>query len=218
MSAPFFICWVAGKSCVITGAGKGIVGELTLEKHLAAMRKKLESKFVEPVYEESNGIWRAVRPLRNGYRLPTEAEWAWASRFAERDENATFSWGNAMPPPDRSGNFADVTASSILQTHLVTYNDGFDVAGASGTFPANPAGIFDLGGNVSEWVQDYWEVGQPQTETVSVDRLGPEDGRFHVFRGSSWRSSVITELRLAYRNYSETSREDLGFRIARNLE
>ncbi|HEY5622541.1 MAG TPA: PEGA domain-containing protein [Gammaproteobacteria bacterium] len=173
---------------------------------------------LQPVYEESNGVWKPVRPLRSGYRLPTEAEWAWAARYAARDEDVTFPWGNIMPPPDRSGNYADVTAASILQTHLVTYNDGFDVSAPSGSFIANPLGVFDLGGNVSEWVQDYWEVGQPQTDSVMVDRLGPEDGRFHVIRGSSWRSGIITELRLAYRNYSDASREDVGFRIARNLE
>ena len=173
---------------------------------------------LQPVYEETNGVWLAVRPLRNGYRLPTEAEWAWAARFAERDETVTFPWGDIMPPPDRSGNYADVSASSILPTHLVTYNDGFGVSGASGSFLANPVGVFDLGGNVSEWVLDYWEVGSPQTDTVAVDRLGPEQGRFHVIRGSSWRSGVITELRLAYRNYSDSSREDVGFRIARYLE
>jgi formylglycine-generating enzyme required for sulfatase activity len=172
----------------------------------------------QPVYEETNGVWVAVRPLRNGYRLPTEAEWAWAARFADRDDTATFPWGDIMPPPDRSGNFADVSASSILPTHLVTYNDGFQVSSPPGSFLANPVGVFDLGGNVSEWVLDYWEVGSPQTDTVTVDRLGPEQGRFHVIRGSNWRSGVITELRLAYRNYSDSSREDVGFRIARNLE
>ncbi len=173
---------------------------------------------LQPVYEETNGVWAPVRPLRNGYRLPTEAEWSWAARFAEREETVTFPWGDTMPPPDRSGNFADVSASSILPTHLVTYNDGFNVSSPPGSFPANPVGVFDLGGNVSEWVLDYWEVGSPQTDTVAVDRLGPEQGRFHVIRGSSWRSGVITELRLAYRNYSDSSREDVGFRIARNLE
>ncbi|MFL2555058.1 MAG: PEGA domain-containing protein [Candidatus Rariloculaceae bacterium] len=173
---------------------------------------------LQPVYEENNGVWRPVRPLRNGYRLPSEAEWAWAARFAEQEEPTTFPWGNGMPPPDRSGNFADVTAANTLRPHLVTYNDSFIVSAPPGSFAPNAVGIYDLGGNVAEWVLDFWEIGSPETETVVVDPLGPEDGRFHVIRGSSWRSAQITDLRLAYRNYSGDNREDIGFRLARNLE
>ena len=172
----------------------------------------------QPVYEQVNGVWAAVRPLRNGYRLPTEAEWAWAARFAGQEASLTFPWGDMWPPPDRSGNFADVSAAALLPTILVTYNDSFDVAAPPGSFPPNAVGLYDLGGNVAEWVLDYWEIGSPQTETVAVDPLGPERGRFHVFRGSSWRSATLTDLRFAYRNYSGDSREDIGFRIARNLE
>jgi formylglycine-generating enzyme required for sulfatase activity len=53
---------------------------------------------------------------------------------------------------------------------------------------------------------------------VAVDPLGPETGRSHVLQGPSWRSGTDVDLRLAYRNYSDEGREDLGFRIARNLE
>ncbi len=172
----------------------------------------------QPTYEEVNGVWTAVRPLRNGYRLPTEAEWAWAARFAGQEESATYPWGSTLPPPDRSGNFADVSAATLLPRTLVSYNDSFGVSAPPGNFPPNAVGVYDLGGNVAEWVLDYWEIGSPRTETVAIDPLGPEQGRFHVIRGSSWRSVTVTELRLAYRNYSGDTREDIGFRIARNLE
>jgi formylglycine-generating enzyme required for sulfatase activity len=173
---------------------------------------------LQPVYEERQGVWTAVRPLRNGYRLPTEAEWEWAARFAGQPSTQLYPWGGELPPPDRSGNYADLAAGSILPTTLVTYSDGFDVAAPAGAFPANSIGIHDLGGNVTEWVHDFYAVETGVSPTLAIDPLGPETGRFHVVRGSGWRSATVTELRVAYRNYSADAREDLGFRLARNLE
>lgn len=173
---------------------------------------------LQPVYEERNGNMEPVRPLRNGYRLPTEAEWEWAARIAEREAALTYPWGPALPPPDRSGNFADVSAAKVLGTTLVTYNDGFVVSAPVGSFPADALGLFDIGGNVAEWVQDYYEVAIEATTEQAVDPLGPERGTFRVVRGSSWRSATDTELGMAFRDYSSAPRDDLGFRIARNLE
>lgn len=173
---------------------------------------------LQPVYEQVDGRWEFARPLRNGYRLPTEAEWAWAARFAEQEEPLIYPWGQSLPPPDRSGNYADVSAASILPTTLVTYNDGFAVSSPSGGFEANAIGFFDLGGNVSEWVQDYYGVSRVATDAIQEDPLGPESGRFHVVRGASWRSATVSDLRLASRNYSLQGDEKIGFRIARNLE
>ncbi len=174
---------------------------------------------LQPVYEEvDDERWEIIRPMRNGYRLPTEAEWAWAARFSTQDEPLIYPWGQSLPPPDRSGNYADVSAASLLPTTLITYNDGFEVSSPSGGFEPNALGIFDMGGNVSEWVQDYYEITRSETEQIVEDPLGPENGRFHSIRGSSWRSVTVTDLRLASRNYSLQGDEKIGFRIARNLE
>ena len=49
---------------------------------------------LQPVYEEGPGGWAAVQPLRNGYRLPTDAEWEWAARFAGQTQGLLYPWGD----------------------------------------------------------------------------------------------------------------------------
>ena len=83
-----------------------------------------------------------------------------------------------------------------------------------GTFPPSPLGIYDLGGNVAEWVNDRYSVASASGQTL-IDPLGPAEGQYHVIRGSSWRQSSISELRLAYRDFGDRGRLDVGFRIAR---
>jgi len=173
---------------------------------------------LQPVYEEKTGVWAPVRPLRNGYRLPTEAEWEWAARFAGRDSALLYPWGDGLPPPDRFANLGDVAASDILPTTLVTYDDGFPVAAPVGSFAPNGVGIHDLGGNAAEWVQDFYAIDAVESADREDDPLGPEVGRFHVVRGPSWRSATVTDLRVAARAYAVDAREDLGFRIARSLQ
>ncbi len=89
---------------------------------------------LQPVYEPGPGGWAAVQPLRNGYRLPTDAEWEWAARFAGQTQGLLYPWGAEMRPPDRSGNYADVSAAQMLPTTLVTYDDGYAVSAPVGTY------------------------------------------------------------------------------------
>ena len=169
-------------------------------------------------YEKKFEKWEPVRPSPNGYRLPTEAEWALAIRYQGRRNASTFPWGDRMPPAPDSGNYADRSARDLVPSILPGYDDGYASTAPVGSFPANALGLYDGGGNVAEWVQDYYSVPTPgQTEPL-LDPAGPANGSHHVIRGSSWRHAGILELRLAYREFGTDGRFDVGFRIARNVD
>ena len=171
-----------------------------------------------PAYEQKFGEWITIRPLTNGYRLPTEAEWVWAVRYAGKENAQRFAWGADMPPKSNAGNFADQASRDLVPTVIPRYDDGFSATAATGKFAPNAVGIFDGSGNVAEWVNDFYTVPTPGQKTPLVDPLGPENGKPHVIRGSSWRHAGETELRLTYRDYGSEARPDVGFRIARNLD
>ena len=171
-----------------------------------------------PVYEERFGEYTAIRPFPDGYRLPTEAEWVWALRYGGTSSAAKFSWGEQWPPRRDAGNFADRSSGDILTSIMLNYDDGFVATAPVGSFPANALGLHDGGGNVAEWVNDFYTVPTPGMTTPVVDPKGPETGTNYVIRGSSWKHAGVTEIRMSYRDYGVDARTDLGFRIVRNAE
>jgi formylglycine-generating enzyme required for sulfatase activity len=152
-----------------------------------------------------------------GYRLPAEAEWAWVARTDGSGNQLKYPWGNQLPPPENAGNFADATIQTYLGEVMFDYNDGFFGAAPVASFSPNQYEIYDMAGNVAEWVHDYYGA-MGVIGGVDVDPLGPENGQFHTIRGSSWAHGSITELRLSFRDFGEEPRDDVGFRIARYLE
>jgi formylglycine-generating enzyme required for sulfatase activity len=173
-------------------------------------------------YREENGHMLAVSPMNTGYRLPTEAEWAWVARRFHFETNQRYPWQGSFPPRTQSGNYADTQISDTLTDVVPNYNDGFRGAAPVGSFPAWPqsahGGFYDLGGNVSEWMHDFYAVYPGEAKRLVTDPAGPITGNHHVVRGASWRDGNITELRLSYRDYSNKPRYDLGFRVARYAE
>lgn len=149
----------------------------------------------------------------SGYRLPTESEWAWVARQPEGGKPLIYSWGNKnfANPQDRLGNFAEKDAGTqVLRDLPISYRDGFRGTAPVGQFAANLLGLFDLAGNVSEWVYDNYSLTPGNNYSGPVN-ASPQK----IIRGSSWRHGFTRELRLAFRRGGVNPEQDVGFRLAR---
>ena len=82
-----------------------------------------------------------------------------------------------LPPQRNSGNFADRSAIDLAPSIVPRYDDGYASSAPGGKFPANPLGIFDGAGNVSEWVNDIYSVPTPGLTTPQ--RAGDDVGAFN---------------------------------------
>lgn len=159
----------------------------------------------------------SINKTSDGYRLLTEAEWEWLARSAGRSKETVFPWGDDAVIPPMAGNIADESARGLSDFFVPNYNDGYVEIAPVGSFQKEASGLYDIVGNVSEWVHDYYSLIPPIPNTVEVDPLGAEYGDTHVIKGSNWRSGTRTELRAAYREGLMAGRDDLGFRVGRYL-
>jgi formylglycine-generating enzyme required for sulfatase activity len=128
------------------------------------------------------------------YRLPTEAEWEYA---ACAGSTTLYYFGDDS---SRLGEYAWYGENAGGQTHPV------------GTLQPNAWGLYDMHGNVWEWVQDWYST---YTTEAVTDPQGPASGSSRVLRGGSW-SDGAWHCRSAYRDCAPGYRSDnLGFRLLR---
>ena len=175
-----------------------------------------EREGLPPFYRQSNGIVTGYNSAATGYRLPSEAEWAWAAR-ASGDKLLLFPWGDTFPPTLVAENYADDTSAHVTGRVLNGYKDGYVVSAPVASFKPNRQRLYDMGGNVSEWVHDVYTI-PPANGATQQDPLGSQTGDYYVIRGAAWTHAKLSELRLTYRDYGQAGRDDVGFRLARYAE
>lgn len=135
------------------------------------------------------------------YRLPTESEWEYAARSGGKDE---------------------IWAGTSDENQLLDYAVyGTDKTEPVGSKKPNGLGLYDMSGNVWEWVEDCWHEnykGAPDDGLAWLETHGGNCGE-RVIRGGSW-ANLPVYLRVSFRlrYFADTRNFNIGFRLAQDME
>ena len=136
------------------------------------------------------------------YRLLSESEWEYAARA---DTNSPYYWG------------AEAGQGRANCGRCGGRWDGEKTAPA-GSFPPNGFGLFDMSGNVWEWVEDCGHRDYTGAPSDGSAWLKPGDCRLRMLRGGAWDDAVArVRSAIRYWEFADTRREVIGFRVARTL-
>lgn len=163
-------------------------------------------------WEDSNAYldWLSKTTGKH-YRLPSEAEWEYIAQGANL---VNTKW----EAPCKLFNMADASSRSVIPgVQQATCNDGYLASAPVGSFPANSFGVFDILGNVWEWVGDCWNKNYVGAPSDGGSWTQGDCGE-RVFRGGGWDSPQKI-LHYAYRDRGDKvdRYDDLGFRVLRTL-
>ena len=198
---------------------KVYVGAFFMDKHQLTVSQY--ARFLDATHHDSPPEWTIMnkqtnqsRPVANvdwvdadayckwaGKRLPTEAEWEKAARGTD---GRVYPWGNEPPTRFHANTGKHVWSNHSALSPVGTFEEG-----------KSPYGIYDMAGNVWEWVSDWYDPEYYQTSPPQ-NPSGPRRGSHKVVRGGSWGSNGITDLRSSDREIHVPSFRGFGtgFRCA----